>query len=107
MVDAGIIVLTSFISPFEEDRNSVRKLFNENKFIEIFVEADLETCEIRDPKGLYKKARTGKIKNFTGISSPYEKPENAEIIIDNGRNSKIHKNTERIINYLKDVEIVN
>ena len=69
-VDAGIIVLTAFISPFREDRENVRKLLNKDEFIEVFVDADLETCESRDPKGLYKKARAGEIKDFTGISSP-------------------------------------
>jgi adenylylsulfate kinase len=66
-VDAGLVVLTAFISPFREDRDNVRKLLNDGEFIEIFVDADLETCESRDPKGLYKKARNGEIKDFTGI----------------------------------------
>lgn len=105
-VDAGIIVLTAFISPFREDRNKVRSLLNENEFIEIFVDTDLETCEERDPKGLYKKARQGEIKDFTGISSPYEKPENPDIKIDNGKNSNLSDNVEIIIDYLKTTKVI-
>ena len=105
-VDAGIVVLTAFISPFREDRNQVRKLLNENEFIEIFVDADLETCESRDPKGLYKKARQGEIKDFTGISSPYEVPENAELKIDNGKNSNLRENVDRVVEYLVQKKII-
>lgn len=79
-VDAGIIVITSFISPLKEDRNNVRKLLGGN-FVEVFVDCPLDICEKRDPKGLYKKARKGEIKDFTGIYSPYEKPEKPEITI--------------------------
>ncbi len=81
MVDAGLIVITAFISPFRSDRSMVRALFESHEFIEIFVDAPIEVCEARDPKGMYKKAREGLIKDFTGIDSPYEKPEAAEIII--------------------------
>ena len=79
MVDAGLIVMASFISPFRSERNLARELFEEHEFIEVFVDASIEACERRDPKGLYQRARDGKIPNFTGISSPYEPPENAEI----------------------------
>ena len=82
MTDAGVVVLTAFISPFKEDRNTVRRLLNDGEFIEIYVKCDLNTCEERDVKGLYSKAREGKIKNFTGIDSPYEEPENPEITVD-------------------------
>ena len=82
MTDAGVVVLTAFISPFKEDRNTVRRLLNDGEFIEIYVKCDLSTCEERDVKGLYSKAREGKIKNFTGIDSPYEEPENPEITVD-------------------------
>ena len=82
MNDAGLIVLTSFISPFESDRLNAKKIIGNDNFIEIYVSTPLEECEKRDVKGLYKKARTGKIPNFTGISSPYEVPRNADIIID-------------------------
>ncbi|MEW8031768.1 MAG: adenylyl-sulfate kinase [Candidatus Thiodiazotropha endolucinida] len=81
-VDAGTIALTAFISPIRKDRDNVRRLFQKNDFIEVYVKASIETCESRDVKGLYKKARAGEIPNFTGISSPYEIPENPEIVID-------------------------
>jgi len=100
-VDAGLIVITAFISPFKIDREQVRNKMDKGKFIEIFVDCDLETCELRDPKGLYKKAREGKIKDFTGINSPFEKSENPELIIDNGKNTNISLNVEKIIIFLK------
>lgn len=86
MTDAGLIVLTAFVSPFQSDRNLVRNLLPEGSFIEIFVDCPLEVCEQRDVKGLYKKARAGEIKDFTGISSPYEAPENPEFIISTHQN---------------------
>ena len=79
--DAGILVLTAFISPFQSDRDSVRSLLEEGEFVEVFVDTPLEICEQRDVKGLYKKARAGEIKNFTGIDSPFERPLNPEIRI--------------------------
>jgi bifunctional enzyme CysN/CysC len=82
MVDAGLIVIASFISPFRSERRSVRELVDENEFIEVFVDAPLEVVEARDPKGLYKKARRGELKNFTGIDSPYEVPEHPEVHVD-------------------------
>jgi adenylylsulfate kinase len=98
--DAGIILLTAFISPFKSDRELVRKLFDKNQFLEVFVDASLETCEKRDPKSMYKKARKGEIKNFTGISSPYEPPINPEIHVDNN-NISLEEVTMQIIDYLK------
>jgi bifunctional enzyme CysN/CysC len=86
MVDAGIIVLVTLISPFKTDRDLARSKFNKGEFIEVFVDTPLEECEKRDPKGLYEKARAGKIKNFTGIDSPYEAPNNAEIICQSAEN---------------------
>lgn len=80
-LDAGIIVLTAFISPFREDRDKVRQLVNEGDFIEIHVDCPIEVCEQRDVKGLYAKARKGEIPNFTGISSPFETPLQAEITV--------------------------
>lgn len=80
-VDSGLIVITAFISPFHSDRIIARKLVDEGEFIEVFIDAPLSVCETRDPKGLYEKARKGEIKNFTGIDSPYEVPENPEIHI--------------------------
>jgi bifunctional enzyme CysN/CysC len=85
MVDAGLIVLCSFISPYRAERRMVRDLLGEDEFLEIFIDAPLSVAEERDPKGLYKKARAGEIKNFTGIDSPYEQPENPEIVIDTTR----------------------
>lgn len=81
-VDAGLITLTAFISPYRKDRDDCRALLEDGEFIEIFVDASLETCEARDPKGLYKKARAGEIKGFTGIDDPYEAPEKAELVLD-------------------------
>lgn len=98
-VDAGTIVLSAFISPFKEDRALVRNLVKNDEFIEIFIDTPLVVCESRDPKGLYKKARSGEILNFTGIDSPYEKPKNAEIIIKNDEMS-VKKATKSIIDYL-------
>ena len=82
MADAGLIVLVSFISPFRSERRLARDLLPEGEFIEVFIDAPLAVAEGRDPKGLYKKARRGEIKHFTGIDSPYEAPENAELHID-------------------------
>ncbi len=86
-VDAGIIVLTAFISPFKSDRATVRKAVGEKNFIEVFVDCPIEVCEQRDVKGLYAKARRGEIPNFTGISSPFEEPENPEIHIKTAEKS--------------------
>jgi len=85
MVDAGLIVLTAFISPFRAERRMVREMLESHEFIEVFVDTPIEICEQRDPKGLYKKAREGEIKNFTGFDSPYEQPERADIHLDTGR----------------------
>ena len=81
-IDAGVIAITAFISPFRSDRRRVRELVEKDEFIEIYVSCSLETCEERDVKGMYKKARRGEITDFTGISSPYEEPELAEITVD-------------------------
>ena len=84
--DAGVIALTAFISPYRADRDQARKISGDS-FIEIFAKCSLDICEQRDPKGLYKKARAGEIPEFTGISAPYEEPENAEIVLDTGKSS--------------------
>lgn len=81
MIDAGIIVVAAFISPFRSDRDAARSLFAEGEFVEVFVDTSLSVCEKRDPKGLYQKARMGIIKNFTGIDSPYEVPECPEVVL--------------------------
>ncbi len=82
LCDSGLVTLTAFVSPFRADRDAVRASLDEGDFLEVFVDASLEVCESRDPKGLYKKARAGEISDFTGISSPYEVPENAELVLD-------------------------
>lgn len=101
MIDAGVFTLTAFISPYRADRQQVRELVKEDEFIEIYVQASIETCEARDTKGLYKKARLGEIKGFTGIDAPYEEPSNAEIVIDSNALS-VDQSVEVIINYLKE-----
>jgi adenylylsulfate kinase len=98
-LDAGIITITAFISPFKSDRQLVRSLFNEGEFLEVFIDSSLETCEARDPKGMYKKARNGEIENFTGIGSRYESPESPEIHIINNSIS-VDQASEQIITYL-------
>lgn len=100
--DGGIITMTSFISPYRADRDTVRKLHVDGKlsFIEIHVETPIETCEQRDPKGLYKKARAGQLKNFTGIDDPYEAPLNPEMKL-NAAHQSPQEATELIINHLK------
>ena len=84
--DAGVICFSSFISPYRADRDQARELFDEGDFLEVYVEADVATCEERDPKGLYKKARAGEIPEFTGISAPYEEPVNAELVVETDKN---------------------
>lgn len=100
-VDSGLIVLSAFISPFQEDRESVRSLVEDGEFIEVFINTPLEVCESRDPKGLYKKARSGEIANFTGISSLYEAPTKAEIHIKTYKLS-INESADKVISYLKN-----
>ena len=82
MVDAGLVVIASFISPFRSERRTVRALVEEGEFLEVFVDAPLQVAESRDPKGLYRKARAGELKNFTGVDSPYEPPEHPELRLD-------------------------
>ncbi|WP_144460567.1 adenylyl-sulfate kinase [Siminovitchia fortis] len=101
MVDAGLFALTAFISPYQGDRTLVRELVEPDEFIEIYVKASVETCEERDPKGLYKKARAGEIKGFTGIDAPYEEPINPEITIDTNVLS-VEESVEAIVDYLKE-----
>ena len=101
MVDAGLIALVSFISPFRSERKMARDLMQEGDFIEIFISTPLEECERRDPKGLYKKVREGQLKNFTGIDSTYEKPDSAEIIL-NTQQSSPEELAEVILKYLKE-----
>jgi adenylylsulfate kinase len=100
MVDAGLVTLAAFVSPLKEDRALIKKIVGKENFIEIFVNTSLEECERRDVKGLYAKARKGEIPNFTGISSPYEAPENPSLEI-NTENISVEKAVEIIIEYLK------
>ncbi|MFJ7664292.1 adenylyl-sulfate kinase [Lysinibacillus sp. NPDC097162] len=100
-VEGGQIVLTAFISPYREDRQVVRKLVEEGEFLEVYVRCSVETCEQRDPKGLYKKARNAEIANFTGISAPYEEPEHPEFILDTERYS-IEECIEQLTTFLTE-----
>lgn len=102
-VDAGIIVLVAAISPLRLDRNNIRKIVNNEEFIEIFIDTPLEVCEKRDPKGLYKKARSGNLKQFTGIDSPYENPLKPEIHIKTV-DSSIEESVKIILHFLKKYE---
>lgn len=99
-VEAGIITTTAFISPYREDRDQVRALFAPGEFVEIYVKASVETCEKRDPKGLYKKARAGEIKEFTGISAPYEEPAKPELVLDSDSKG-IDELAREVVDYLK------
>ena len=105
MMEAGFIIMTAFISPFREDRIAARNLIPKGDFIEIYCKASLETCEARDVKGLYKRARAGEIKNYTGINSPYEVPENADLIIDTEQET-IEDSVSIIISFLKKKTII-
>jgi len=99
-VDAGIITITAFISPYRSDRDNVRSIHLKSDFIEVYVKCPIEICEQRDVKGLYKKARNGEIKGFTGIDAPYEEPENPEIVVDTAKES-LDVSINKIINYLE------
>ncbi len=106
MIDAGLLVMTAFISPFKVDRRSVRDLVQDHEFIEVYMNTPIDECERRDPKGLYKKARKGEIKNFTGVDSAYEIPEAPEVLI-NTVSLSIEECADQVINYLKDNKIIN
>jgi len=99
-VDSGTLVITAFISPYQADRQRVRDLVEDGEFLEVFVDTPLEICEQRDPKGLYKKARAGDIKGFTGIDAPYEAPVNAEITLSTASES-IEESVAKVCDYLK------
>lgn len=99
-LNAGLITMTAFISPFRKDRREVREMAAEADFHEIFCHASLEVCEARDVKGLYKKARAGEIPEFTGISSPYEEPEQAELLVETGTRS-VDECVDQVITYLR------
>jgi adenylylsulfate kinase len=103
--DSGVIAMTAFISPYRRDRDKARGLLEDGKFIEIFVEVPLEVAEQRDPKGLYKKARAGEIKEFTGISAPYEEPLNPEIVVNTGE-LDLEQSVDKVVRYLEDRDVV-
>jgi len=103
--DAGIIAITAFISPYAKDRDFCRELAGEGRFLEIFAKASLETCEKRDPKGMYKKARAGEIKDFTGIDAPYEAPENPEMIVDTDKET-VDESAEKVLKKLKELGLL-
>ena len=96
--DAGVIVITAFISPFREEREKAKEIVGRDNFIEVYVRTSLETCENRDPKGLYKKARAGEIPMFTGIDSPYEEPLNYDIMVSGDTDSNPNESTEFLYN---------
>ena len=106
-VDTGVIALSSFVSPYREDRDTVRQLHEEAgmDFIEVFVDVPLDVAESRDPKGLYKKARAGEIKNFTGIDDPYEAPLNAEVIL-NSHEMSLQEEVDTLLNVLRERGII-
>ena len=99
--DSGILVFTAFISPYRDDRDAVRELMAEGDFVEVLVDADVATCEERDTKGLYKKARAGEIPEFTGISAPYEAPERPELVLDTATQS-LQESVEQLVGYLEE-----
>lgn len=105
IIEAGVIALTAFISPFRADRDRVRALVNDGDFIEVYCRASVDQCESRDVKGLYAKARSGEISDFTGISSPYEEPENAEVIADTG-SKPLDECVDRVIDYLVTQKVI-
>jgi adenylylsulfate kinase len=105
MVDAGLVVLSAFISPTRAERDRVRALFPQGRFIEVHVSTPLSVCEARDPKGLYVKARSGEIKDFTGISSPYEAPQSAELTIDTSKGD-LATQVQAMLAYLTAIEVI-
>ena len=104
-IEAGVIALTAFISPFREDRERVRNLVAKDDFIEIYCDCSLEICESRDVKGMYARARRGEIPEFTGVSSPYEKPENPEMVLDTGH-EPLEECVDRVIEYLQKRAVI-
>lgn len=105
MVDAGLVVLSAFISPTKEEREQVRALFDQGRFIEVYVSTPVEVCEARDPKGLYQKARAGEIKDFTGISAPYEAPTTAELTIDTSKGD-LATQVNALLDYLVAIQVI-
>jgi adenylylsulfate kinase len=104
-VEAGMIVLAAFVSPYRKDREQVRSMLPHGDFIEVFCDCDLSVCEERDPKGLYKKARAGEIRNFTGISDPYEPPVKPDMVFDTGR-TPVDDNLSKLIGQLESKRLI-
>ncbi len=105
MIDAGIVVLAAFVSPYRVDRENIKNIVKDNKYIEIYVNTPIEVCEARDVKGLYKKARAGEITNFTGINAPYEPSENPDLEIDTSVLS-LEESVEKVMHFLKNKLII-
>jgi len=106
MMEAGVIAIAAFISPFQTDREVVRKLMPHGDFLEIYCKASLEICEARDVKGLYKKARNGEIKNYTGIGSPYEEPNDPELVVETGGLS-LEASVGKVMRFLMERGLIN
>ncbi|MBU0681117.1 MAG: adenylyl-sulfate kinase [Proteobacteria bacterium] len=104
-IENGVIILSTFVSPFQADREMVRELISEGDFVEIYCHCPLEICEQRDVKGLYKLARAGKIQNYTGISSPYEEPTNADLIVDTGTQT-LDESVQTVLKQLQEVRLI-
>jgi adenylylsulfate kinase len=104
-VDSGVIVVCAFISPLRIQRQRVRALVGDDDFVEVYVRASLATCEQRDPKGLYKKARSGQIPDFTGIDAPYEPPEHAEVTVDTEA-ATVEESARQVLDYLEAAAVV-
>jgi adenylylsulfate kinase len=100
MLDAGVVVLSAFISPFQSDRDQVRQIIGNDAYVEVFVDAPIELCEQRDVKGLYKKARAGEVRNFTGIDSPYEKPQHPDVVIKTGSLS-VEESVGKLLSFIE------
>ncbi len=105
IIEAGVIAMTAFISPFRNDRDRVRRLVGDGDYIEIHCRASVDVCESRDVKGLYARARAGEIKNFTGISSPYEEPLNPELVVETG-SRPLSECVDQVLSYLKEVSVI-
>lgn len=104
-VHAGVLTMAAFVSPYRYDRQAIRSLLDEGEFIEVYLKCDLSVCETRDPKGLYKKARKGEIPNFTGISDPYEPPENPELVIETDKLT-IEESLQVILEYMNETSLL-
>ena len=105
IIEAGVVAMTAFISPFRADRQKVRNLVGDGDFIEVYCRASVEECEKRDVKGLYAKARAGEIQNFTGVSSPYEEPTDAELVVDTGSQS-LEECVNQVLSYLEEHGVI-